>query len=82
METYTVETRGMKARGMDARGLEMQSSGCSSRNPMPGEIQRRGLIYIGADCPQGPRQVSGSSGVGNLGGGLQEVGMQGGECRA
>lgn len=52
METYTVVTRGMKARGMDARGLEMQSPESSSRNPMPGEIQRPGLIYIGAGSPR------------------------------
>ncbi|XP_044771927.1 cleavage stimulation factor subunit 2 tau variant isoform X2 [Neomonachus schauinslandi] len=77
METCAMETRGMEARGIDGRGMEIRGPGPSSRGPMTGGIQGPGPINMGAGGPQGPRQVSSISGVGNPGAGMQGAGMQG-----
>ncbi|XP_008687802.1 cleavage stimulation factor subunit 2 tau variant [Ursus americanus] len=77
METCAMETRGMEARGIDARGMEIRGPGPSSRGPMTGGIQGPGPINMGAGGPQGPRQVSSISGVGNPGAGMQGAGIQG-----
>ncbi|VFV27266.1 cleavage stimulation factor subunit [Lynx pardinus] len=77
METCAMETRGMEARGMDGRGMELRGPGPSSRGPMTGGIQGPGPINMGAGGPQGPRQVSSISGVGNPGAGMQGAGIQG-----
>jgi len=69
METCAMETRGMEARGIDGRGMEIRGPGPSSRGPMTGGIQGPGPINMGAGGPQGPRQVSSISGVGNPGAG-------------
>ncbi|XP_059253410.1 cleavage stimulation factor subunit 2 tau variant [Mustela nigripes] len=77
METCAMETRGMEARGIDGRGMEIRGPGPSSRGPMTGGIQGPGPISMGAGGPQGPRQVSSISGVGNPGAGMQGAGIQG-----
>nr|XP_025706728.1 cleavage stimulation factor subunit 2 tau variant-like [Callorhinus ursinus] len=77
METCAMETRGMEARGIDGRGMEIRGPGPGSRGPMTGGIQGPGPINMGAGGPQGPRQVSSISGVGNPGAGMQGAGMQG-----
>lgn len=57
MEPRGMEPRGMEARGMEPRAMEPRGPGPNPRGPMPGGIQGPGPLNMGANVPQGPRQV-------------------------
>uniref|UniRef100_A0A7M4EU38 Cleavage stimulation factor subunit 2 n=1 Tax=Crocodylus porosus TaxID=8502 RepID=A0A7M4EU38_CROPO len=77
MEPRGMEPRGMEPRGMEPRAMEPRGPGPNPRGPMPGGIQGPGPLNMGANVPQGPRQVPNMPGAGMQGGGLPGAGVQG-----